>query len=133
MTTALDDPAKTETLVQLYRGAPDHQRPTLATAAATVMYANGASTSRTEAALQHANPDEKLTNLVTLAARAGMPPHQLKQAMKETPADLTSADNAWTAHRIVNPPSRAHQPKPQQRNQQADRDPPGHRDRGPER
>lgn len=132
MVTAIDDPPKTETLVQLYRGAPDHQRPTLATTAATVIFANGDSSTRTEAALRHGDPDAQLTQLVTVATRSGMPPQPFKQVLK-TPTDLAAADNAWKTQRIVNPPSRAHQPKPQQRNQQADRDPPGHRDRGPER
>src|SRR5699024_1813400 len=71
MAAAIDDPAKTETLVQLYRGAPEHQRPTLATTAATVIYASGESSTRTEAALRHGDPEAQLTQLVTTATRAG--------------------------------------------------------------
>ncbi|CAM3809022.1 hypothetical protein OCAE111667_26760 [Occultella aeris] len=98
--------ARTEALVQVYRGAPVPHRPVLGSAAGAALYLSGRQ-AQADAVLEHAG-DERLAGLITAAIRAGVPPDRVSEILARTvPEGLRSADEEWT--RQTEPTRRARQ------------------------
>ncbi|TDE88182.1 DUF4192 family protein [Occultella glacieicola] len=70
-------PARADTLIRLYRSAPQELRPELAATAATALYLSGSTTLEPTAVLAHADPPNRLAYLTKAAIETGAPAEQL--------------------------------------------------------
>lgn len=102
LTHSLGDRAKSEALVDLYRGAPETYRTsTVPIAALSTYIAHDGGTRRASAILQHGGADNELTALTTTALRLGIPPRDMQRALTtHSEADVFEhADREWQASR----------------------------------
>ena len=92
---AQGDVARTEALVQTFRGAPRAQRAVLAAAAGTALYLRGEA-AHADPVLAHAG-DDTLAGLARSAVAAGLPPGRVRaDLVGAVDEDLAQADARWS-------------------------------------